>query len=86
MKLLDNYVSGRFQYVGCDYEQSETPSISSGISQGSVLEPLLFIMYMNDLCNVNELLFTVWYTDDTSVILNGKSLNRILKPLMLNYN
>ena len=78
--------SGRFQYVGCDYEQSETPSISSGISQGSVLEPLLFIMYMNDLCNVNELLellFTVWYT---SVILNGKSLNRILKPLMLNYN
>ena len=36
---------------------------------------------MNDICNVSQLLFTVLYADDTSVLVNGKSLNLIIETV-----
>ena len=81
MKLLESYLSDRYQYVVYDNQKSETLSITCGVPQGSILGPLLFIIYMNDLCNVSKLLFTVLYADDTCVVLNGKSLNLIVETV-----
>ena len=39
-----------------------------------MLGPLLFIIYMNDICNVSELSYTIMYADDTSVIMSGNDL------------
>ena len=77
LKLLESYLSDRYQYVVYANQKSETLSITCGVPQGSLLGPMLFIIYMNDLCNVSKLLFTVLYTDDTCVVLTGKSLNLI---------
>ena len=81
LKLLESYLSGRSQYVVYDYQKSATLSITCGVPQGSVLGPLLFIIYMNDICNVSQLLFTVLYADDTCVLVNGKSLNLIIETV-----
>ena len=81
LKLLESYLSGRSQYVVYDYQQSATLSITCGVPQGSVLGPLLFIIYMNDICNVSQLLFTVLYADDTCVLVNRKSLNLIIETV-----
>ena len=50
--------------------QYETYPIKCGAPQGSILGPLLFICVMNDIGYVSDILYTILYTDDTSLLLN----------------
>ena len=43
--------------------------------------PLLFIIYMNDICNVSKFLYMILYADDTCVLLNGKDLNNLIQSM-----
>ena len=64
-----------------DNIQSETRSIKCGVPQGSILGPLLFIIYMHDICNVSELLYTIMYADDTSVIISGNNFKSLIQAV-----
>ena len=59
-------------------KKSDIQKITCGVSQGSVLGPLLFIAFANDICNASELLFYILYADDTAVLLKGKELRELL--------
>ena len=65
-KLLENYLSGRFQRVPLNGQTSSWRPILAGVPQGSILGPLLFLIYINDLpdkLKSNAKLFA----DDTSL-------------------
>ena len=79
LKWFESYLSGRTQYVVFDGVQSETHRVDCGVPQGSILGPLLFILNMNDICNVSKLMFTILYADDTCVLLRGTDLSKLIK-------
>lgn len=65
LELLRSYIVGRRQVTLFDNTESSSGIISHGVAQGSVLEPLLFSIYMNNLPNVFKIMNTRMYADDT---------------------
>ena len=81
LKWFESYLSGRTQYVVFDGVQPEKHRVDCRAPQGSILGPLLFILNMNDICNVSKLMFTILYGDDTCVLLRGTDLSKLIKHI-----
>ena len=77
-KLFKSYLTNRKQYVKIKNENSDLKSISCGVPQGSVLGPLLFIIYINDLAyNCKEGIFRI-FADDTGIFCHSHDLNSLI--------
>ena len=64
---LKSYLSHRNQFVNIDGCSSELLDVICGVPQGSILGPTLFILYINDICNVSKLVKFILFADDTNV-------------------
>ena len=71
----------RIQYVHYNGCNSSTKSIEYGVPQGSILEPLFFILFMNDFSRASQLFFSIRFADDTSVFLIGKEYTQLIVSL-----
>ena len=67
--------------MGVGRQQQQTRSIKCEVPQGSILGPLLFTIYMIDICNVSELLYTIMYADDTSGIMSSSDLESLIQSV-----
>ena len=72
LKLLKSYLTDRNQYVISDGLRSGTKPVQCGVPQGSILRPLLIIVIMNDIGTVSDFIYSILYTDDICLLLNGK--------------
>ena len=56
---------------------SDMKTILCGIPQSSILGPTLFLLFINDICNVSKLLKFVLFANDTNIFLDDVSLNSL---------
>ena len=71
--LLKSYLNNRKQYVEFEDTKSEILPITVGVPQGSILGPLLFIIYINDFSQASSVFKFIMYADDTTLFSNLKS-------------
>ena len=79
LDLIRSYLNDREQYAIIDKCKSSTKPIRCGVPQGSVLGPLFFILFINDLPNCCPLGNVRIFADDTNVFFHGASIEELIK-------
>ena len=70
LNLMSSYMKNRKQYVVYDTIRSEYSEVYTGVPQGSILSPLFFCIYNNDLIAASDKLIFLMYADDTTIYFN----------------
>uniref|UniRef100_A0A3P9H9W6 Reverse transcriptase domain-containing protein n=1 Tax=Oryzias latipes TaxID=8090 RepID=A0A3P9H9W6_ORYLA len=81
IKWIESYLSKRSQSVRINHYHSSPLPISTGVPQGSILGPLLFSLYINDLPSVCSNAFTQMYADDTVIYSHGNNTSEVAEKL-----
>ena len=74
---MKSYLSNRLQFVQYNNTCSSYKTIQCGVPQGSILGPLLFLLYINDLGNVSNILELILFADDTNVFFSHNDFSSL---------
>ena len=81
MSWFQNYQSNRKQYIEFKQDNktgnTELSNIICELPPGSILRPLLFIIYVNDLCQMSEFLKPIMFADDTNLFCKSKTVTTL---------
>ena len=75
---LKSYLNNRLQYTTIDDSQSPMEAIEQGVPQGSILGPLLFNIFINDIVNCSDVLRFLLYADDSNTFCSHTNLYTLI--------
>ena len=81
LRWFEDYLHDRKQYVTYNSYKSNQEAIKCGVPQGSILGPLLFLIYINDLSSVSEACFSILFADDTNMFITGHNVSEMCNQL-----
>ena len=77
LQWFNSYLTNRYQYVNYNNTTSNMKQIVCGVPQGSILGPLLFLLYINDISSVSNVFFSVLFADDAKLLYSSNNLQEL---------
>ena len=74
---IASYLNNRQQYCTFNTQSSRPAKVKCGVPQGSILGPLLFLVYINDLGTVSKTLTSILFADDSNLFAEGNDLKKL---------
>ena len=78
-----NYLSNRYQFASINNTSSSFLRIECGVPQGSILGPILFLLYINDFPRVSTKQKFLLYADDTNILYENSDTKTIIKTIYM---
>ena len=82
VQWFKSYLSGREQLVSIADKSSDFRTVSCGVPQGSILGPLLFLIYVNDMKAAVKCKLLL-YADDSAFLVSGKDVSEVERTLSM---
>ena len=74
IRWFESHLSNRKQYIAYNNKSAAFKDMTCAVPQGSILGPLLFLIYVNDLPNVSNMLDPIMFADDTNLFFSSSNI------------
>ena len=81
LRWFENYLKGRQQFISFENNSTKKATITCSIPQGSILGPLLFLLYVNHLHHASKVLNPIMFTDDPNLFFSHSDINILFEKM-----
>ena len=81
LRWFENYLEDRQQFISFEHNSTKKATVTCGVPQGSILGPLLFLLYVNDLRHASKILNPIMFADDTNLFFSHSDINVLFEKL-----